>query len=423
MINKKTFGKGSIYLIANVLNASIPLLLLPILTRVLSPQDYGIVAMFTIFLNLVNAFVGLSVQGAVNVNYFKLTAQKFSEYIASCLVLLSLSAFITFIVIAIFGFWIERYLELPYQWLLIAVAVSFFQFLIRLQLTVWIVKGAAIQYGALQISNTLMNALFSLFLIFMVGMLWEGRLIGQVVAIVVSGLVCIFLLYKNNLIKKPTTLKLDMQDALKFGLPLIPHVLGAFAIYSMDRVIITSLIGAYAVGIYMVGLQLGQAMGLLSDSFNKVYSPWLMKALSADNIDKYHIVRNSYLGMGFILIIGILWGIIATLTLPLLAGEEFRQAKSIIWLLCLGFSLQGLYYLVTNYIFYTKKTKFLAFITFTFGLINVPLTYCLVKYYGIVGAAYAFIIVQFLFFISVWYLSNKVYPMPWFYFFKGRKNA
>ncbi|WP_174498997.1 lipopolysaccharide biosynthesis protein [Acinetobacter radioresistens] len=423
MINKKSLNKGSIYLIANVLNASIPFLLLPVLTRVLSPEDYGIVAMFTIFLTLTNAFVGLSVQGAINVNYFNLTSQKFSEYIASCLVLLILSTLITFIVIAIFGFWIERYVSLPYHWLLIAVAVSFFQFLIRLQLTVWIVKGAAIQYGGFQISNTLINTLFSLFLIFAVGMLWEGRLIGQAVAIIGFGIVSILLLYKNNLIKKPTTLKLDMQDALKFGLPLIPHVLGAFAIYSMDRVIITTLIGAYAVGIYMVGLQLGQAMGLLSDSFNKVYSPWLMKTLSTDEIDKQNIVKNSYLAMGAILFVGLLWGIVATVALPILAGEKFRQAQEIIWLLCLGFSFQGLYYLVTNYIFYTKKTKFLAVITFLSGIINLPLTYFFVKHYGIVGAAYAFILVQFLFFVSVWYLSNKVYPMPWFYFFKGKRNA
>ena len=423
MINKKSLGKGSIYLTANLLNASIPFLLLPILTRALSPEDYGIVAMFTIFLSLTNAFVGLSVQGAVNVNYFKLSPQKFSEYISSCLILLVLSALISFIIVAISGFWIEKHLGLPYKWLLIAVGVSFFQFLIRLQLTVWIVKGAAIQYGAFQISNTLLNTLASLFLIFIIGMLWEGRLLGQSIATMIFGIISIFLLYKNNLIRKPTTLKLDMQDALKFGLPLIPHVLGAFAIYSMDRVIITTLIGAYAVGIYMVGLQLGQAMGLLSDSFNKVYSPWLMKTLSTDNIDKQRIVKNTYLAMGFILIVGVSWGAVATFALPLLAGAKFKQAQDIVWLMCLGFSLQGLYYLVTNYIFYTKKTKFLAFITFTSGLLNIPLTYFLVKSYGIVGAAYAFVIVQFLFFASVWYLSAKVYPMPWLYFTKLRNKV
>lgn len=406
-----------------MVNASIPFLLLPILTRVLSPEDYGIIAMFTILLTLTNAFVGLSVQGAVNVNYFKLDSERFSEYITSCIFLLVLSALGVFVILSFSGVWLEKLLGIPYKWILIAVTISFFQFLTKLQLTVWVVKGEAIKYGTLQISNTAINTLLSLFFIFTVGMLWEGRLLGQMIAIVIFGLLAIFLLYKQSLFKKPLTLKLDMQDALKFGLPLIPHVIGAFAIYSMDRVIITNFLGTVAVGIYMVGVQLGQAMGLLADSLNKVFSPWLMKSLSNEDIDKSVIVKKTYVSMFFILCVGGIWGATTTYFLPYIVGSEFQEAKPIIWIVCLGFSLQGLYYLVTNYIFFTKKTKLLAMITFTSGLINIPLTYILVKYYGIEGAAYSFLCVQILFFISVWYLSAKVYPMPWLFFIKGKKNA
>lgn len=423
MLNKKLLSTGSIYLIANMVNASIPFLLLPILTRVLSPEDYGIIAMFAVLLTLTNAFVGLSVQGAVNVNFFKLDSRKFAEYITSCIFLLVLSAVGVLVVLSSSGIWLEELLGIPYKWILVAVAISFFQFLNKLQLTVWVVKGEAIKYGTLQISNTAINSFLSLFFIFIVGMLWEGRLLGQAIAILIFGLLSVFFLYKQNLFKKPITLKLDIQDALKFGLPLIPHVIGAFVIYSMDRVIITNFLGTVAVGIYMVGVQLGQAMGLFADSFNKVFSPWLMKTLSNDDIDKLAIVKKTYLSMFFILCIGIVWAVIASYFLPYIVGSKFQEAKSIIWITCLGFSLQGLYYLVTNYIFFTKKTKLLAIITFVSGLINIPLTYMLVKYYGIEGAAYSFLYVQVLFFISVWYLSAKVYPMPWLFFIKGKKNA
>ena len=254
-------------------------------------------------------------------------------------------------------------------------------------------------------------------------MLWEGRLLGQVIAIVLFGMVSIFFLFKQKLFKKPLTPKLDIQDALKFGLPLIPHVLGAFAIYSMDRIIITNLLGTAVVGIYMVGMQLGQAIGLLADSFNKVFSPWLMNSLSNEYVDRLRIVKNTYISMVSILSVGFIWAAISTYFLPYIVGERFQEAKNIIWLICLGFSLQGLYYLITNYIFYTKKTKFLAIITFASGLINIPLTYVFVKYYGLEGAAYSFLGVQFIFFIFVWYLSAKVYPMPWLFFIKGKKNA
>src|SRR5690606_39177721 len=119
----------------------------------------------------------------------------------------------------------------------------------------------------------------------------------------------------------------------------------------------------------------GQAMGLFADSFNKVFSPWLMKSLSNEDIDKLAMVKKTYLSMFLILCVGMLWAVIATYFLPYIVGSEFQESKPIIWIICLGFSLQGLYYLVTNYIFFTKKTKLLAMITFTSGLVNIPLTY------------------------------------------------
>lgn len=57
----------------------------------------------------------------------------------------------------------------------------FFQFLITIRLAIWVVTGLAIEYGALQVSQTFVNAGFSLFLFFF-GMFWEGRLLGQVIA-------------------------------------------------------------------------------------------------------------------------------------------------------------------------------------------------------------------------------------------------
>ena len=69
-LRSKLFGNAAIYLGANILNAGIPFLLLPILTRVLTPADYGTVAMFGIVLSVLGAFTGLSVHGAIGVRYF-----------------------------------------------------------------------------------------------------------------------------------------------------------------------------------------------------------------------------------------------------------------------------------------------------------------------------------------------------------------
>lgn len=423
MISKKNLSNGSVFLFANVLNASIPFLLLPILTRVLTPEDYGVVAMFAIFLTLMNAFVGLSVHGAINVQYFKLEREKFSEYVTSCLILLVVSATLVFLIVFLVGGFFEELIGIPHHWMLIAVVVSFFQFFVSIRLVIWVVTGSARKYGVFQISQTALNAGLSLLLVIYFGLMWEGRLLGQSMAVITFGLLALFLIYKAGYIKVPKNASLDIKDALKFSIPLIPHTIGAFVIYSTDRVVISDLLDVTAVGIYMVGLQLGQVMGLVSDSFNKVYSPWLMKNLSDENINKEKLVLNTYLAMLALLLAGLIWYFVAFFLLPLLVGKEFQESSNILLYMCLGFSLTGLYYLVTNYIFYTKKTKYLAAITFFCGVLNIPLTYYLVSLYGLQGAAIAFLAIQALFFVLTWALAAKVYPMPWFYFLKGKKNA
>lgn len=45
----KLLRGASVYLTSNILNSAIPFLLLPILTRYLSTEEYGKIAMFQIF--------------------------------------------------------------------------------------------------------------------------------------------------------------------------------------------------------------------------------------------------------------------------------------------------------------------------------------------------------------------------------------
>jgi len=53
------------------------------MTRYLTPTDYGIVATFNVLLAVMVAFVGLSMNGAVNVNFFKLNKDELKKYIGN----------------------------------------------------------------------------------------------------------------------------------------------------------------------------------------------------------------------------------------------------------------------------------------------------------------------------------------------------
>jgi O-antigen/teichoic acid export membrane protein len=99
--------------------------------------------------------------------------------------------------------------------------------------------------------------------------------------------------------------------------------------------------------------------------------------------------------------------------LGFLVGESFRAAGEMIIYIAFGFAFGGCYFMVTNYVFFESKTKFLALITCFSGIVNIPLMFILVEHNGITGAAQAFMLTNALNFIGTWWLAQKLHPMPW----------
>jgi O-antigen/teichoic acid export membrane protein len=413
-LRHKLFKNTSIYLGANILNAGIPFLLLPILTRVLTPADYGIVAMFGIALSVFGAFTGLSVHGAIGVRYFQLEKKELAEYVGTCVGILVVSSSVLFLLVALLGSWLAEVSGVPSDWLLAAVILSGLQFLANIRLSLWQVSGEAKRYGAFQITQSLLNAAISLILILSVGMAWEGRVFGQAVAVTLFGVIALLLLLRDGVLQLPSEWRVHSRDALKFGVPLIPHVIGGLLIVSADRFIIVRLIDVAQVGIYMVAVQVGQALGLITESFNKAYAPWLMKNLSKPTEAlRLKIVRGTYFYFVIVLMTATIFGLLAPLFVGFLVGKSFHAAGELVVYIALGFAFSGCYFMVTNYIFFESKTKLLAYLTFFTGLVNIPLMFILVEKNGITGAGQAFMVTNALSFVGTWWLAQKVHPMPW----------
>ena len=177
------------------------------------------------------------------------------------------------------------------------------------------------------------------------------------------------------------------------------------------------LVGAtttIAEGIYAVGYQFGAIIGIFAMAFNNAYAPYLYEQLSnITNEKKIKLVKFTYLYFIGILFFAIFLSYVFSLIIPYFLGESFHEAsKFIIWI-ALAHAFQGMYLMVVNYIYYTKKTYVISIVTFSMSIIHVALSYSLIHIYGVIGAAYATIISFFITFIWVWIASNKVYSMPW----------
>ncbi|MDP3517069.1 MAG: oligosaccharide flippase family protein [Pseudohongiella sp.] len=407
-------GAG-IYFGTSVINALIPFLLLPVLTRYLEPQEYGEVAIFFVWVSLIGAVCGLSVHGAAGRKFYDLdnADEQMGEFITSCLVLLIGSTLVLLVIVVPISSSISVWLGLSEKWILVGILFAFCNFLINLRMGQWQVRKQPFHYGALQISRSLLDFSISIVLVVVLTLGVTGRIGGMTLTAVLTSILAIFLLYRDRLIKKTWRTEY-IREAASFGIPLIPHILGSFLLLTFDRAIIGSVLGLDAAGYYVVAVQIAGIMTVMVDSVNRAYVPWLFERLKRNNlVEKIMVVKITYVYFFLLLLIAVIGFIVSGPFLILVAGSEYSPAADIVPWLVLGQSFNGFYLMVTNYVFYSKKTKYLALITILTGVLNVILVLTLIGSFGAVGAAYAICISMLVQFAVTFFVANKFVPMPW----------
>lgn len=418
-LSSNLFKSSSVYTIAGFLNSALPLLLLPFLTNKLSPTDYGIVAMFQLIISLLYPFVGLNLEAAIAREYFDLDKKELSTYIGNCILLSITSVLIIGLILILGNDRVEKIFSVSNKLIYTALIVCFFQFIIAISLSIFQISEKPYPYVYLQLSQTFTNAILTIFFIYYLKETWNGRINAQIVTFSLFALIS-FLYLKTKVKITFHYSKKIIFKAMNFGLPLVPHVLGAFLFAAIDRIFLTKLFGLEQTGNFSVAFQLGAVISLISNSFNNAFVPWLYNNLNKNSFQiNLKIVKNTYYYFILILIFAFLLILIFPHIVGLFVNKKYNNINAYSLFIIIGFVFQGMYFMVTNYITYAKKTYVQAIITFFVALIKIPITYFSLKKFGPIGASVSFGLTYFIFFILTWIYSAYVFPMPWNIFKKS----
>ena len=414
MLKNKLFTNALIYAASNFAVAGVPFLLLPILTRVLDPAAYGVLAMFALVVAFMSVGVGLNVHGAITVRYFDRSNFDIPKYVSTAIAILALSTGLMLALVLVAGARISEFTSIPMKWLYAAVLVAFLQILVQIRLALWQASKEPVKYGALRISHALLDAIGSIVLVVVLALSWQGRLSGMLTAWFCAAIIAVYFLIQENWLAKSIE-PAYAKDALRYGIPLVPHAAGGLLLGMADRLMVNNILDVASTGIYVVAVQIGLILGMLADSFNKAFAPWLMEKLSNMNDElQKKIVNFTYVYFVAIFSLAALGAVISPYLLPFLVGPQFQNVNQPLVYILFGNAFLGMYYMVTNYIFYSRKTGLLSTLTISVGVLTVGLGWFLINEYGATGAAIGFMIGQASLFLGAWMLSNYCVPMPWF---------
>jgi len=404
------------YSAANMVNAALPFLLLPLLTSYLNPHDYGKLSLVQLLMSLSFPFVLLNIHSLFVMEYSKLSRTEFGHFVSS-MIWIPIGAFsILQLLFFLFQNPLSDIFKIPVQWILYVPFFVLMQSIPTMLPVIFQAKKEPLNYGKFKISLTLVNFAFTLYFIISMGMGWEGRILGIVAAYTVFTLVSLAVLRRLGYLEFRVS-RGTIKEALRFGIPLLPHTLAGILLAMSDKLFLANMLGAGEVGIYSVAFQVAGAILIVMTSINQAWMPHLYEQLNATPSlqTKILIVRQTYkvaLAMSGFTLVFIAF---IPLVYRFFIGEGYRSGIVLSQVLSVAFLLQGFYFIVTNYIFYVKKTYLLSVITTLSLAVLWGLNYFFILRYGVIGSAYALVCGYGMIFLLGWIVAYRLYPMPWMF--------
>jgi O-antigen/teichoic acid export membrane protein len=370
-------------------------------------------ALYQAMVALAAPIVGLNVSAAVGRRFVDSETVDLKQYLSGCLVIIVFFTGLTVIVFKICSGLLSRLSGLSEEWLWTVPLAAGFQCVLDAALVVLQMQHKQTLFGALRISKTFLETGLTVALVVWLSYGWDGPIYAQLVSGGLVVAVVSFIFWRHGWLTRSINFSY-ISDAVQFGAPLIPHVIGSSVIVFVDRIFIARLVGLADAGLYTAGYQVGMIISLIQTSFNQAWVPWLFESLKRGGLHtKLTIVRISYLYFVALTLLAVTLGVAAPYVLKTFLGHQYESSgKFVIWI-AMGYAFNGMYKMVANYIFYSEKTYLLAIVTFCVATVYIPICYLLIVWNGALGSAQASTIIFFMSFVGTWLLSARVYPMPW----------
>lgn len=401
---------SAIYFVGRIVPGVVSLSTLAILTRFMSPQEYGDYALVISGVGLINAVFFQWVGLALGRYYLTYKDQQEVVMTVALVAHLSLMLFTACITAVILLATSDKHV----RWLLgMAIVIGWAQAWFDINLRVAAARLNPSGYSMATAIKSLIGISAGIFL-FWIGFGLKGFLAGIAISLFLSSL--FFIRYWRSVRLSIFNYEI-LQKFITYGAPMAIMYLLIIITDISDRFFISWLLNTKAVGGYAPAYELAQqSLGMLISVVSLATLPLVINALERHGLEsaQRHIVESGRLLLQI--------AIPATLGLMLLAediamlliGPEFRHdAIQIIPVIALATFFSGVrsgYFDLAFQLGFRLKGQLIV-VAFS-ALMNVVLNLALIPFFGVVGAAYATLIALFFALFLSAHLGKKSFPLP-----------
>ncbi len=414
----KSLSSNSIaYFAANISRKSLSFGLVLVLTRFLSPEQYGIISLLQITSSVLFAIYTMSLIGASSRFFFDYApeSKELRVYHSTILTFMGLIG-----VLICAAFWITgTHFSEPvfgeitfFPLLAIASLTALFRIPFEYKLNLFRLQEKGLGYSLLSFGYSGATVLFSLAAVAVFRWGVTGK-VGADLSVALLSMIIAFVLLRKDLCLKLSSSVL--RSSLLYSLPLLPHVLSNFVFESTDRLLLAKLLSLRDVGIYSVATNLALVMALVPESVRMAYAPFFHKTArsSGENAKRLFSVLTTQ-GMLAYVLVGLVLILFSQDAVRLIVGKAYHGSAGVIVPLIVANVFRGFYFFLVMPLLYVKKaTRYVSIATISAGIANAILNFVLINRFGIYGAAWATVVATILHLSIILFYAQRVYRIPY----------
>ena len=389
------------YLSADFLGKGLVFITIPIFTRLLSPDEYGLLSIFKSLVGIFTVLLGFNVWGTVT-RYYHEENNDFDKFLGSNLLFVFIVNLFLMSILFLFKKEVASFLDISSYLFIFIILISVFTVIIKIFLSYLQTSKQSKIYAFISVGKSIFVLALSIILMYILeDSKYFGRVYAQFFIVLIFSNIIIY--FFKDVFEFDFKLK-HIKYSLKIGIPLIPHTLSHFILSHFDKIIINQLTGATNTGVYSFAYNVGMIMSVVVLGMNKAWVPIFYENLRDNNYDKINNLAYKY--SKYICIIAIILILFSKEIVIIMSDKSYYSALSLIPIIILGYVGVFLYTLYANYSFYRKKTILISLNTFIAGTTNIGLNYLLIPKFGYTIAAYTTLFSYFLLF-ELHYLNAR----------------
>lgn len=361
----------------------ISLITVPIFTRLMSAEQYGLYSLYLSWDSVIVVFATLNLSYQVFNNGLVKYEGDRDGYTTS---MLGLSNACTTALLALYlaaRDWVNAATGLTTPLFLL----MFAQYYFNQALALWTVRERFFyRYRALA-AVTLASAVASSAIGVAAVCLAEDKVLARVASLALVSVIVGAGVYAGLLRRSRRLVRLEYwRYALRLDLPLIPHYLSMTVLGSSDRILIERICGAAYTAFYSVSYNVAAVLNLLVSSINSSYIPWFyQKMAKGEHGDISRASTALVMAVGACSLLPALLGPEIVL---LLGSEAYMEGVWVMPAVSASVFFSFLYSLFSNYELFYEESRVIMAASLFAAVLNVVLNVAFLPVFGFTAAGY-----------------------------------